>query len=93
MYKTKQKQQKILTKIQNDIKKNQKTKKKHKKLIKGVQTTAKLSSSSGCGITDTGVGPASVMVGNLVQGNRLAVAHGRDVGMAEDGERKVCAID
>lgn len=29
------------------------------------------------------------MVGNLVQGNRLAVAHGRDVGMAEDGERKV----
>ncbi|XP_017842176.1 disco-interacting protein 2 isoform X2 [Drosophila busckii] len=37
---------------------------------------------------DTGVGPASVMVGNLVQGNRLAVAHGRDVGMAEDGERK-----
>lgn len=91
MYKTKQKQQKILTKIQNDIKKNQK--KKHKKLIKGVQTTAKLSSSSGCGITDTGVGPASVMVGNLVQGNRLAVAHGRDVGMAEDGERKVCAID
>lgn len=91
MCKTKQKQQKILTKIQNDIKK--KPKKKHKKLIKGVQTTAKLSSSSGCGITDTGVGPASVMVGNLVQGNRLAVAHGRDVGMAEDGERKVCAID
>jgi len=54
-----------------------------------VQTAAKLSSSSGCGITDTGVGPASVMVGNLVQGNRLAEAHGRDVGLAEDCERKV----
>ncbi|KRF97799.1 uncharacterized protein Dwil_GK17656, isoform B [Drosophila willistoni] len=37
---------------------------------------------------DTGVGPASVMVGNLVQGNRLAVAHGREVGLAEDTERK-----
>lgn len=54
-----------------------------------MQTAAKLSSSSGCGITDTGVGPASVMVGNLVQGNRLAEAHGRDVGLAEDCERKV----
>lgn len=68
---------------------NHSTTNQHKKNRKGVQTTAKLSSSSGCGITDTGVGPASVMVGNLVQGNRLAVAHGRDVGMAEDGERKV----
>lgn len=74
----------------HSTKTNQKSKSKPKqKLNKGVQTTAKLSSTSGCGITDTGVGPASVMVGNLVQGNRLAVAHGRDVGMAEDGERKV----
>ncbi|XP_037031686.1 disco-interacting protein 2 isoform X13 [Bradysia coprophila] len=37
---------------------------------------------------DTSVGPASVMVGNLVQGNRLAVAHGRDIGFSEDNERK-----
>ncbi|XP_037031677.1 disco-interacting protein 2 isoform X5 [Bradysia coprophila] len=44
-------------------------------------------SSSGC-VTDTSVGPASVMVGNLVQGNRLAVAHGRDIGFSEDNERK-----
>lgn len=35
------------------------------------------------------MGPASVMVGNLVQGNRLAVAHGRDIGFSEDNERKV----
>ncbi|EDX07006.1 GD25718 [Drosophila simulans] len=61
---------------------------KPRELHQGVQTAAKLSSSSGCGITDTGVGPASVMVGNLVQGNRLAEAHGRDVGLAEDCERK-----
>jgi len=56
-----------------------------------VLTTAKLS-SSGCGIADTSVGPASVMVGNLVQGNRLAVAQGRDIGIAEDTERKVNII-
>ncbi|XP_055385634.1 disco-interacting protein 2 isoform X9 [Condylostylus longicornis] len=37
---------------------------------------------------DTSVGPASVMVGNLVQGNRLAVAQGRDIGLSEDSERK-----
>ncbi|XP_046808733.1 disco-interacting protein 2 isoform X2 [Lucilia cuprina] len=37
---------------------------------------------------DTSVGPASVMVGNLVQGNRLAIAHGRDLGLSEDNERK-----
>ena len=30
------------------------------------------------------VGPASVIVGNLVQGNRLAAARGRDVGGLED---------
>lgn len=29
-------------------------------------------------------GPASVIVGNLVQGNRLAAARGRDVGSLED---------
>lgn len=34
------------------------------------------------------MGPASVMVGNLVQGNRLASAQGRDIGLAEDNERK-----
>lgn len=53
-----------------------------------MQSTTKLS-SSGCGITDNSVGPASVMVGNLVQGNRLAIAYGRDVGLSEDNERKV----
>ncbi|XP_063702117.1 disco-interacting protein 2 isoform X2 [Culicoides brevitarsis] len=37
---------------------------------------------------DTSVGPASVMVGNLVQGNRLASAQGRDMGLADDTERK-----
>ncbi|KAK7590362.1 hypothetical protein V9T40_001975 [Parthenolecanium corni] len=30
------------------------------------------------------VGPASVMVGNIVQGNRLASAQGRDMGMSDD---------
>ena len=30
------------------------------------------------------LGPASVIVGNLVQGNRLAAARGRDVGSLED---------
>ncbi|XP_076064398.1 disco-interacting protein 2 isoform X2 [Oratosquilla oratoria] len=30
------------------------------------------------------VGPASVMVGNLVQGNRLAMAQGRDIGLLDD---------
>ncbi|XP_041784990.1 disco-interacting protein 2 isoform X9 [Anopheles merus] len=38
--------------------------------------------------TDASVGPASVMVGNLVQGNRLASAQGRDIGLADDNERK-----
>lgn len=52
-------------------------------------STTTSSSSSGCGITDTSVGPASVMVGNLVQGNRLAVAQGRDIGLSEDSEKKV----
>ncbi|XP_040171606.1 disco-interacting protein 2 isoform X16 [Anopheles arabiensis] len=37
---------------------------------------------------DASVGPASVMVGNLVQGNRLASAQGRDIGLADDNERK-----
>lgn len=30
------------------------------------------------------VGPASVIVGNLVQGNRLASAQGRDMGTFDD---------
>ena len=30
------------------------------------------------------VGPASVIVGNLVQGNRLAAAYGRDIGGLEE---------
>lgn len=30
-----------------------------------------------------------MMVGNLVQGNRLASAQGRDMGLADDTERKV----
>uniref|UniRef100_A0A1B0G3J4 DMAP1-binding domain-containing protein n=1 Tax=Glossina morsitans morsitans TaxID=37546 RepID=A0A1B0G3J4_GLOMM len=60
---------------------------KPREIHQGVHSTAKLS-SSGCGITDTSVGPASVMVGNLVQGNRLAVAQGRDLGLSEDNERK-----
>lgn len=39
----------------------------------------------------TDVGPASVMVGNLVQGNRLASAQGRELGPMdnEDGMRRV----
>lgn len=37
------------------------------------------------------VGPASVIVGNLVQGNRLASAQGRDMGYTDDSDaaRKV----
>jgi len=50
----------------------------------GTSTTA--SSSA-----DNSVGPASVMVGNLVQGNRLAAAQGRDLGFMDDNERKVSA--
>lgn len=40
----------------------------------------------------TDVGPASVMVGNIVQGNRLASAQGRDMGVTDeesDSARKV----
>lgn len=47
------------------------------------------SSSSNVGVTDVTAGPASVMVGNLVQGNRLAAAQGRDIGLGDDNERKV----
>ena len=38
-----------------------------------------------------GVGPASIMVGNLVAGKRIAQAAGRDLGMIEDQDlvRKV----
>lgn len=41
---------------------------------------------------DTSIGPASVMVGNLVQGNRLAVATGRELNLCEDNERRVSSI-
>uniref|UniRef100_A0AAY4EUV8 DMAP1-binding domain-containing protein n=1 Tax=Denticeps clupeoides TaxID=299321 RepID=A0AAY4EUV8_9TELE len=39
------------------------------------------------------IGPASVMVGNLVSGKRIAQASGRDLGQIEDNDqaRKVCA--
>lgn len=50
--------------------------------------TSTTGSSSGS-VTDTSVGPASVMVGNLVQGNRLAMAQGRDLGLSDDHDRKV----
>lgn len=36
--------------------------------------------------TDASVGPASVIVGNLVQGNRLAAAQGRDLGFTDDNK-------
>lgn len=42
------------------------------------------------------VGPASVMVGNIVQGNRLASAQGRDMGVLDedsDNAKKVCESD
>lgn len=41
------------------------------------------------------VGPASVMVGNIVQGNRLASAQGRDLGVLDedsDNAKKVIII-
>lgn len=40
----------------------------------------------------TEIGPASVMVGNLVSGKRIAQASGRDLGQMEDNDqaRKVC---
>lgn len=46
---------------------------------------------AGDSVTD--VGPASVMVGNIVQGNRLASAQGRDMGVLDedsDNAKKVC---
>ena len=42
------------------------------------------------------VGPASVMVGNIVQGNRLASAQGRDMGILDedsDNAKKVGIIE
>ncbi|XP_035787984.1 disco-interacting protein 2-like isoform X8 [Anopheles albimanus] len=50
--------------------------------------TGSLGGPVGVGGADASVGPASVMVGNLVQGNRLASAQGRDIGLADDNERK-----
>lgn len=49
---------------------------------------------AGDSVTD--VGPASVMVGNIVQGNRLASAQGRDMGVLDedsDNAKKVCESD
>ncbi len=37
-------------------------------------------------VTPPSIGPASVIVGNLVQGNRLAAAYGRDIGGLEEDE-------
>ncbi|KAL7012146.1 hypothetical protein ACKWTF_014657 [Chironomus riparius] len=38
---------------------------------------------------DASVGPASVIVGNLVQGNRLAAAQGRDLGFTDDNKHQL----
>jgi hypothetical protein len=43
-------------------------------------------STSTSNSADASVGPASVMVGNLVQGNRLAAAQGRDLGFTDDNK-------
>lgn len=43
-------------------------------------------SNSASNSADASVGPASVMVGNLVQGNRLAAAQGRDLGFSDDNK-------
>lgn len=41
-----------------------------------------------------GVGPASIMVGNLVAGKRIAQAAGRELGITDDQDmsRKVCRL-
>ncbi|CRL08083.1 CLUMA_CG020911, isoform A [Clunio marinus] len=46
-------------------------------------------STSASSSADTSVGPASVMVGNLVQGNRLAAAQGRDLGFTDDNKHQL----
>lgn len=47
--------------------------------------------SYSCVMCTVGVGPASILVGNLVAGKRIAQAAGRDLGMIEDQDlvRKV----
>lgn len=43
----------------------------------------------------TDVTPSAVHVGNIVQGARLAWAHGRDVGYLDEdseGSKKVCVV-
>ncbi|XP_052871947.1 disco-interacting protein 2 [Anopheles cruzii] len=63
----------------------------HHGSIQQLQISGTSSSSSATNLVvggDASVGPASVMVGNLVQGNRLASAQGRDIGLADDNERK-----
>uniref|UniRef100_A0AAG5DPZ2 DMAP1-binding domain-containing protein n=1 Tax=Anopheles atroparvus TaxID=41427 RepID=A0AAG5DPZ2_ANOAO len=57
-------------------------------LLGAVGTGVTTGSTAGVAGADASVGPASVMVGNLVQGNRLASAQGRDIGLADDNERK-----
>lgn len=42
--------------------------------------------------TDASVGPASVIVGNLVQGNRLAAAQGRDLGFTDDNKVRIWEV-
>lgn len=64
-----------------DIKKNPRKKGSMSQLC---GTTASTASSSLA--TDASVGPASVIVGNLVQGNRLAAAQGRDLGFTDDNK-------
>jgi hypothetical protein len=76
------------TKNKIDSKSNQPNNKTKLGSLPKLQQISGISSGSGV-LTDASVGPASVMVGNLVQGNRLAAAQGRDIGLADDNERKV----
>lgn len=46
--------------------------------LSGTSTTSSAEASQ--------IGPASVVVGNLVQGNRLAAAMGRDLGLSEESK-------
>lgn len=74
------------------VRKTERTEKLNSGSIQQLQisgTTPSSSTSINTAGTDASVGPASVMVGNLVQGNRLASAQGRDIGLADDNERKV----
>ena len=48
----------------------------------GLLTASTRGRVAGDSVSD--VGPASVMVGNIVQGNRLASAQGRDLGVLDE---------